>query len=211
VTTRGRAALLRAAFSLCCAALPVTLEGQTADLESVGVILGRTDAPVVIVEYADFACSACAEFAGDTWPALLHDYVETGVVRWHLVPFELGFRNSEEGARAGMCAASLDRFWPMHDLLYARREEWEGERRPKAALVAIAIDAGVDPAAFQACYESDAMREPLEAANRAARSEGIRGTPTFFVNGVRVQGALPLEVMVELIEAARRSREQTGR
>lgn len=196
--TRGGAAL---ALGLAFAA-PVS--GQDADLEAASFALGDPDAPVVVVEYADFACSACAEFARDTWPTIRDAYVETGTVRWHLIPFELGFRNSEEGARAGQCSAVLGAFWEMHDLLFRRRGEWEGLRNPEDPLARIAVDAGLDEARFRECYDENPARDRTRAANRAAQDDGIRATPTFFINGFRVQGALPADVFAELIESARR-------
>ncbi len=200
-----RVAATRAAVLTALLVSP-PLAAQTADLTSVGHARGSVDAPVVVIEYADFACSACAVFAETTWPTIERDYIATGIVRWHLIPFELGFRNSREGARAGECAADLGGFWPMHDLLFDRRSDWEGERRPENALVALAVEAGLDEDAFRRCYDgkddSDG-RDRIEAANRAAKGDGVRATPTFFINGFQVQGALPPETFAELIEAAR--------
>lgn len=177
-------------------------QGQEADLSGVGYVLGSVDAPVTVVEYGDFACSACAQFARDTWPTIRERYVEAGRVRWRMVPFELGFRNSDEGARAAQCAAEQDAFWQMHDALFLRREEWVGERRPGRILVGLAAAIGIDAGQFEECYDEGRGRERTEAANRAAHGDGVRGTPTFFIGGFRVQGAIPLETFVELIERA---------
>ena len=179
------------------------VSGQEADLDEVAFSRGNPDAPVVIVEYADFACSACAEFARDTWPEIERRYVETGVVRWHFIPFELGFRNSEEGARAAQCSETLGSFWAMHDVLFARRSEWEDLRNPGDLLGEIAVEAGLDAPAFLDSYAENPGKARTRAATRAAKDDGIRGTPTFFINGFRVQGALPLDAFVQLIESAR--------
>lgn len=206
MSRRAGAAAAVLALAALGLAIPGRAEAQVADLTGVGYTKGADDAPVVVVEYADFACSACAEFVRDSWPAIERTYIATGIVRWHLVPFELGFRNSEEGARAGECAGALGSFWAMHDLLFARRDDWEDERRPEGALVQIAADAGMAPDAFRRCYqEKDGHdgEDRTRAANRAARTDAVRATPTFFINGFRVQGALPFEAFSELIEAAR--------
>ncbi|MDA1349657.1 MAG: thioredoxin domain-containing protein [Chloroflexi bacterium] len=184
--------------------LPAPAAGQEAELEGIGFVLGSEDAPVTIVEYSDFACSACAEFSRDTWPAVRARYVETGLVRWHVVPFDIGFKNSDEGGRAGQCAAEQGLFWQMHDALFQRQDEWAGERRPAEALRQIAAEIGVDPAQFRECYDDDRAKEPTKRASRAARQDGVRGTPTFFIDGFRIQGALPFEVFAEMIESARR-------
>lgn len=175
---------------------------QEADLAGVGFVIGDAGAPVTVVEYADFACDACGQFARETWPAILRDYVETGMVRWHVVPFELGFRNSGKGARAGQCAATQGRFWEMHDALFARQHEWVGEGRAQDRIRVIAGALGLDMEAFQRCFDDDAAEDARKDANRAARRDRVRATPTFFIDGFRVQGALPLEAFKALLEPA---------
>lgn len=200
---RLRTRAVSALAALLLSLLPASTPAQETDLDGVGFALGATDAPLTIVEYADFACSACALFARDTWPAIRGRYVETRRVRWWIVPFELGFRNSEEGARAARCAAEENAFWEMHDALFLRRDEWVRERRPEAALIALAASVGIDRTRFEACYRSGRMEGPAGAANRSARRAAVRGTPTFFIGSVAVQGALPMDAFVELIEKVR--------
>jgi len=178
------------------------LSGQDPDLDGVGHDLGDAEAPVLVVEYADFACDACAQFAVETWPRVREAFVETGRVRWKVVPFELGFRNSEEGARAGECGAAQGRFWELHDALYEHRVEWVDERNPKDELVELAAGTGLDAEVFRRCYDDEPFRDRTKAANRAAREAGVRGTPTFFVNGFQVQGALPFEAFRTVLEDA---------
>lgn len=168
-------------------------------LEGVGFTLGDPDAPVYVVEFADFACEACGQFARDVWPDVRAEFVETGRVFWRVVPFELGFRNSDEGARAGQCGAELGDFWGLHDALYEAQHTWLGERRPKDRLVAVAASAGFDADAFRQCYDDNPGRDRVKAANRAARDRRVRATPTFFIDGFMVQGALPLEAFRALL------------
>jgi len=182
------------------------LQAQEATLDGIAYQLGDSLAPVLIVEYGDFACSACGEFARDTWPALRRDFVDTGRVLWKVVPFELGFRNSEEGVRAGHCGALLGDFWAIHDALFASQAGWLQEGRPKDALLEVAARAGFDRPAFEDCYDDNPGKERTKNANRAARQDGVRATPTFFIDGFRVQGALPLELFAGLIEAAESGR-----
>lgn len=189
-----------ALVALCAATDPAA--GQDDGPARLGFSLGSPDASVIVVEYGDFACSACAQFAVSTWPTIRTRYVDSGQILWRMVPFELGFRNSEEGARAARCAAEQDAFWAMHDVLFARRDAWVGERSPEGALTALARSAGLDDARFEECYESDRMDDRMDAANRAAREKGVRGTPTFFIDGVAVQGALPVDAFVEILDRA---------
>ena len=99
---------------------------------------------MVIVEYADFACGACGEFARDTWPAIYSEFIETGRVFWRFVPFELGFRNSDESVRLGHCGAVLGDFWELHDALFESQHDWLSERNPKDNLYSVSTTIGHD-------------------------------------------------------------------
>ncbi len=178
------------------------LTAQEADLDGVAYDVGDPDAPVVVVEYGDFACDACGEFARESWPALKRDFVDTGRVRWRFVLFELGFPNSDESARAGHCGALLGDFFELHDALYRMQAAWNVGRHPDDRLIEIAGEHGYEPMTFRACYEDNPGKDRTRAANRAARRDGVRATPTFFINGFRVQGALPADVFAKLIEGA---------
>lgn len=194
-----------AALTLALAA-PLAASAQEADLEGIAYDIGDPDAPVVVVEYADFACGACGQFARDTWPDVKREFIDTGRVFWRFVPFELGFRNSDESVRMGHCGARLGDFWALHDALYESQSEWIDERRPKDLLIGVAVRLGHDEEAARACYDDDPGKDRTKDANRAARKDGVRATPTFFVNGFQMQGALPLELWVELIQRVERKR-----
>jgi protein-disulfide isomerase len=198
-TRQSALGLVVAAIPLAAAAWPCAGIAQDATLDGLGHDLGHPEAPVLVIEYGDFACSACAQFALNTWPTLRSEFVETGRVRWKLVPFDLGFRNSEEGARAAECAADQDLFWEMHDVLFEHRDHWVDERNPKDELLALADEVGVEDARFLSCYEAKTFEDRTEAANEAAKDAGVRGTPTFFVNGFQVQGALPVDAFRSIL------------
>ena len=179
---------------------------QETDLDGLAYDRGSPDAPVVIVEYGDFACSACGEFARDTWPAIYSEFIETGRVFWRFVPFELGFRNSDESVRLGHCGAVLGDFWGLHDALFESQRDWLDERKPKDKLFAVAAALGHDLEAVEQCYDDNPGKDRTRDANRAARKDGVRATPTFFIDGFQVQGALPFEMFEGLIEAAEEGR-----
>lgn len=181
-------------------ALPLAARAQTG--VAPGHTLGRPDAPVTVVEYVDFGCSACARFAREAWPALRRDYVETGRVRWRVVPIDFGFRHGEAAARTAECAAEQQHFWPVHDALFEHRDGWVGADDPRPALQALALRAGADADLLRACLDADRPDARIDAGTAAARDAGIRGTPTFFVNGRLVQGALPLGTFRTLLAVA---------
>ncbi|MFW6089523.1 MAG: DsbA family protein [Gemmatimonadota bacterium] len=169
----------------------------------IGYIQGDSAASVVVVEFGDFGCPACGEFARETLPALRDEFIHTGRVRWRFVPFELGaFPNGGEAARAAECAAEQDAFWAMHDRLYGDQGQWLDEGDPREIFVGYAADLGLDADAFERCYRDDAVEERIERAGEAARAARVRGTPTFFVDGRRVEGALPIGAFRELLTDA---------
>ena len=184
-----------------------TLQAQErVDLDSLGYPRGEPGAPVEIVEFGDFGCSACAEFATQTWTDFHREFIETGIVAWRFVPFVLGsFRNSQAAATAAVCVADLapEAFWSMHDVLYERQDDWKRRRRPKGELQGLAEEVGVDGDAFEDCYDGSSAKERIDRNDDAAKALGVRATPTFFVNGRPVMGALTLSEWRMLIETVR--------
>lgn len=181
------------------------VRGQEDPGPGVGYALGDPNAPVTVVEFADFACTACGQFWRDTWPRVRSELVETGRVSWRHVPFVLGFRHGDKATRAAECAADQDAFWPMLDRIFGSQAEWMGERRPDDMLKALAADLVVDGDAYQDCYDKNRAKDRTRDANRAARKAGIRATPTFLVNGQPVLGALDYPSFLAVVEAAERA------
>lgn len=97
--------------------------------------------------------------------------------------------NGKQAARASECAAEQGRFWPMHARLYARQRDWTNTV-PVFAEEAARL--GLNAVAFARCYETRVTDRRTEGASIIAQRLGIRATPTFYVNGRAVEGALPL-------------------
>ncbi|HEX6059114.1 MAG TPA: thioredoxin domain-containing protein, partial [Gemmatimonadaceae bacterium] len=165
------------------------------DLTGIGYDLGDPAAPIVIVELSDFGCPYCAQYARETFPSIHREYVETGKVFYKHVPFVMGmFPNGDRAARAAACAGEQGRFWPMHDGVYARQADWKRGGEPDAVLARLATDIGADIGRWSACY-ARGEHATTRLANEASERLGVRATPTFFIDGQLVEGALPLELM----------------
>ncbi len=180
---------------------PVSAQDEV-DLNEIGYVVGREDAPITVVEFGDYACSACAEFHQLSWPTVKRELVDSGLVLWRHVPFLLGFRRGKDGTKAAQCAADQGAFWEMHDRLFLEQEDWASQRKPKDTLVEYATALGLDGDAFKTCFEKNHAEDRIDAANDAAKELGIRVTPVFFIDGFQVQGALPAEAFIELARAA---------
>jgi protein-disulfide isomerase len=154
-----------------------------------GISMGREDAPVVIYEFADFECPHCAEWASLVEPLIRERLVQPGTVRYVFYDFPLGgaFRHSFLAARAGRCANEQGKFWEYHDRLFARQPSWAVLDDPSDFFVDLAREVGVDAGAFEQCLRSDKYQREVSLSRQLGESLNVRGTPTLFVNGEKLQ------------------------
>jgi protein-disulfide isomerase len=163
------------------------------DLSGMGYDKGNPLAPIVIVEFSDFGCPYCAEFARETFPAIDSEFVAPGKVYFKYVPFVIGmFPNALEAARAAECAGDQAGFWPMYERLFSAQAEWKRARTPDALMAQYAVRAGLDESRFASCYARAQTHPGTARADDAAERLGVRVTPSFIVNGRPIEGALPL-------------------
>jgi protein-disulfide isomerase len=155
--------------------------------------MGDEKAPITVIEYASMTCPHCAHFSEATFPELKKRYIDTGKVRFIFREFPL-----DQLAAAGFILARCagpGKFFPLVETLFAQQRDWVVQR-PLAPLMAIAKQAGLSQQAFEACLDNKEMLEGMEKVrNQAAEKFGVNSTPTFFVNGKRLAGALSIEEM----------------
>ncbi len=187
-------------------AAPAQSSGAGVSLAGVGHDLGTdSKAKVVIVEFADYGCSYCAKFAHETFRQIDSAYIRTGVVLFKYIPFVTGnFRNSREVAEAAECAGEQNAYWKMHDLLFDRRKEWMTTSDIKTAIARYAQELKLDAKRLSFCQMSTGARRNIAHNDLLASTLGIRATPTFFVNGRMVPGAIPFDLFRQVIEGALR-------
>ncbi|HTR21128.1 MAG TPA: thioredoxin domain-containing protein [Gemmatimonadales bacterium] len=150
-----------------------------------GNTLGSDSAPVEVVEYADFQCSHCGEFAILQFPTIRDSLIRTGRLRWRLREFPLGFPFSRISSLAAQCAGEQGRYWEMADALFEHQAEWAARvsSDPSSKLRDYARSAGVDAAKYDACMDSKRYAGRIEFSHQEGLARGVGGTPTFFVNG----------------------------
>ncbi|MFE1378309.1 DsbA family protein [Streptomyces sp. NPDC058740] len=169
-----------------------------------GLALGRADAPVVLIEYADFKCGYCGKFARDTEPVLVKRYVDAGTLRIEWRNFPIFGEESEAAARASWAAGQQGRFWQFHKAAYAQGAKEKGFGKER--LAALAQEAGVpDLARFTRDTDSAAARAAVSKDQEQGYSLGATSTPSFLVNGRPIAGAQPMEAFTEAIDAAARA------
>ncbi|MFD7428383.1 DsbA family protein [Streptomyces sp. NPDC059818] len=171
---------------------------------------GRPDAPVVLIEYADFKCGYCAKFARDTEPALVKKYVDNGTLRIEWRNFPIFGAESETAARASWAAGQQGRFWQFHSAAYAEgvKEKGFGKDRLKA----LAQQAGVaDLDRFQADTDGAAAAAAVSKDQEQGYGIGATSTPSFLINGRPLAGAQPTQTFVDAIEQAAEQAKNAGR
>jgi protein-disulfide isomerase len=158
-------------------------------------VKGPADAPVTIVEFSDFQCSFCFR-ANATVSQVLEKYA--GKVRLVFKHYPLDFHPDAPLAhRAAMAAQQQGQFWEMHDRIFANQRAMKRED-----LLAHAKALGLDVPRFTADLESDRFKTVLDRDLAEGGKVGVDGTPTFFINGVPVVGARPLEAFTAVIDRA---------
>ena len=168
--------------------LPLSLQGQDTNrvLERAALnrVKGEASAPVMVYEIADFQCPFCARFARETMPRLDSAFIKTGKVQWFFVNLPLPNHGAAwAAAEIALCAGAVsDKFWPVHDQLFARQSDWLRARDARATMTKVAHDAGVEREAFDACVGEDKVAALILQDVIFAANLRISGTPTFIIN-----------------------------
>jgi protein-disulfide isomerase len=163
--------------------------------------LGDEKAPVTIIEYASMTCPHCAAFHETTYPELKKRYIDTGKVRFIFREFPLdqlaaaGFMLARCGTQDASKATPADssKYFAMIETLFAQQRDWVVQR-PLQPLLAIAKQAGFSEQSFNECLKNQQVLEGIEAVRtRAAQQFNVQSTPTFFINGKIMRGAMTIE------------------
>ena len=165
--------------------------------------MGDPNAPVKIVEFADYQCPYCLHYWQETEPQIIQNYVATGKVYYEYRSVG-GFIGPEsaDAANAAYCAADQNKFWEYHDMLFAN---WTGENAgdftpDKLRQYAAAINLNLDQ--FNTCINSGAHTDQVNQDVTDAKAAGVTGTPAFIINGKLIEGAQPYSTFQQAIDAA---------
>lgn len=197
-------ALTTAAFGL---AATVPALAQSVDVDELmkpgplgDKILGEETAPVTIVEYASMTCGHCANFHKGTYKDLKKDYIETGKVRFIFREFPL----DPVASAAFMLArcAPADKYFEIVDIMFEQQRSWAFSDNPYNSLLDFSKQIGFTQESFEECLTNQGLLDAVTAVReRGADVFGVNSTPTFFINGEKVSGALSIDEMGKLIDA----------
>lgn len=175
------------------------------EISSRDVILGNPDAPVTFIEYGDYQCPFCARFFTQVEEPLREEYIKTGKVRMVFRNFQFLGPESEAAGEAAECAKDQGKFWAYHDALYTVESKDGAENNGnlnRSLFVKIAGDLGMDTASFISCIDGKKYADQVAKDTSDARSLGVNSTPTSFINGRKIVGALPYSQFKAAIDEA---------
>jgi protein-disulfide isomerase len=167
----------------------------TAPVSAVDHVLGPEHAPVTLVEYGDFECPNCKQ-AAPAVKLLLERFAERVRFAFRHNPLEEVHPHALIAAQAAECAGGQGKFWPMHDLLFENQLHLKANQ-----LHGYAERLGLDMARYTAEMDDQVYLQRIREHQRSGRDSGVRGTPTFFVNGRIHDVSFGIHTLFEAVEA----------
>lgn len=165
-------------------------------------VKGNPEGSIIIVEYSDFQCPACAS-AYPMAAQAVEEFDDVALVYRHF-PLRSIHPEAQLAAQAAEAAAMQGQFWEMHDALFNTQSQWSGVEGAGEYFVRLAGSLGLDEEQFRTDMNSDAARDAVGAEAASASALRLRGTPSFFINGEQQQFGT-YEQLRSIIEDARNS------
>lgn len=161
--------------------------------------LGKSNAPVTIVEFSDLQCPFCKQFADATFGQIKSEYVDSGKVRivYRHYPLRAIHPDAANAGMAAECANEQGKFWEFHDEVYKNQTALSLDSLKKYA-----TNIGLNKSRFDSCLDSQKYKATIEEDESLGNSVGVSGTPAFFINGKLISGAMPFDSFKTEIEAA---------
>lgn len=155
-----------------------------------GRILGDSTAKVWLVMASDFQCPFCKQWHDVSFPAIVQKYVKSGRVRLAYLNMPLSIHQfAKPSAEAAMCASVQDKFWPMHDSLFATQKIWEALQDPMSFFDTLANHNHVEMGSWRTCVSKHLTLPLIEADYDRGHTTGVNSTPTFFVGSIKLTSA----------------------
>jgi protein-disulfide isomerase len=156
--------------------------------------IGPEDAPITIVEFSDYQCPYCRRWHEEVYQPLLNEYPGQIRLVYRHLPLTSIHPEAFSAAEAAMCAGEQNAYWQYHDKLFS------SETLGNNTYVQYAQDLGLNTSTFETCISEHKYSEAIQADSDFAVNLGVRSTPTFFINGLAVVGAQPLDIFKQVID-----------
>lgn len=174
-------------------------QATAAKLTSKGWVRGNKNAKVTLVEFSDFQCPACG-FREPMVQQAMKDFDGKIKLLYKHFPLTTVHRNAYPAAKAAEAAGRQEKFWEMHDLLFARQKTWEATTDPKKEFTGYAKELKLDTEKFQKDYEDDAIDKKINSEQDEGIKIGVNATPTFYLNGKIMDTPMSYEDLKKSIE-----------
>ena len=157
--------------------------------------LGPDDAPVTLIEFADYQCPYCQVWQAEVLPLIRQQYREQVRIVFIDLPLNKIHEQAFLAAEAAHCAGAQGQYWPFHDALFTHQEALSQE-----LYSSLAGELGLDAEALITCIEAGTYATRVKQGAQMAQDFGFTGTPAFLLNGKPVVGAQPFEVFKQIID-----------
>lgn len=174
-------------------------------------VLGNKDAPVTVVEYADFQCPFCKEFQDIIFPGFKTSYIDSGQIKFVFKNYSFLGQESFDAAEAAKCAQDQNKFWEYHDLLYASQSAENSGAFKVDNLKKFATSLGLDQNKFNQCVDSRTHKDEVANEVPLGSSYGVGSTPTIFINGTMYEGLMSqAQYQTHIEEALKAAAQKNG-
>lgn len=182
---------------------PVVLDSLAALPPAEGYVLGDTNAPLQVIEFADMQCPVCADFGLLTEPDVKKRLIDTKRISYRYMDFPLDMHpNAWNASNAGACANEQGKFWEMKDRIFQGQLEWSDQRNPRGTFEDYAKEVGLNVAQWRSCYDSKKMIPKIQATQKEGLRRFVGATPTFVIGRKLYPGALPYDRFKALVDSA---------
>ncbi|HEX5437662.1 MAG TPA: thioredoxin domain-containing protein [Gemmatimonadaceae bacterium] len=178
---------------------------QATPSQAHGYVYGNPNAPVKILEFGDFECPVCGQFAIVTEPDVRQRILDTGLASLTYFDFPLSMHhNTIPASNAAACADDQGKFWPMHDRLFSGQLEWntEATNNPKKVFLRYAKELGLNTQQWEQCYDSQKHMSRIMGNRAEALRRHIDQTPTFIIGNKMIPGPIPYDQLKAYVDAA---------
>lgn len=177
-----------------------SLPTQTIAMSPGEKMLGLANAPITIFGFEDFQCPYCHEFYLKVFPEIKKEYIDTGLVQFIQKDYPFLGEESILAAAAGRCAAEENKFWEYRESLYAAQGAENAGTFVNPKLVSMGQELGLNSQNFSDCVNTGKFVDAVKADKDMAAALSVSATPTFFINGKKIEGAIQFVEMKQLLD-----------
>lgn len=160
-------------------------------------IIGNPKAPVTLIEFYDFQCGYCKIFSEQTLPKIIDEYAKSGKVKIIFKDFAILGEDSKTAAIAANCASNQNKFLEFHNGLYSLKDE--NKTFSKENLFSLAQKLNLNIIKFNDCIGMEKSLTQVEQDTKEGKLAGVKGTPTIFIDGLKLDGAQSFSLISSVI------------